>query len=246
MVIGYPSFHGAGPVTWLAVGYEVHPDVFDGPFELLLRLIAEQRVDLYEVVLADIVDAFLAEVEAMQRLDLELATEFLVIAATLVELKCRRLLPGARRPTRSAWPCSKSATTCWRALSSHDVSAAGAELAHAEQAASRSWPRLAGLDERFEGLQPDLFAFLSPDDVRPRRPFVPSSRRPTPHVETDHVLVDEVTVAEVVEALCERLPERPATTFASSLLKPPPAWRSSCTSSACSSSTNRALSSSSR
>ena len=80
------------------MAYEVHTDVFAGPFDLLLRLITEQRVDLYEVALADIVDAFLAEVEAMQRLDLEVATEFLVIAATLVELKCRRLLPGRDEP----------------------------------------------------------------------------------------------------------------------------------------------------
>ena len=62
-----------GPVTsplWL---YKVHTDLFEGPFDLLLRLITEQRVDLYEVALSDIVDAFLAEVEAMQRLDLEVA-----------------------------------------------------------------------------------------------------------------------------------------------------------------------------
>jgi segregation and condensation protein A len=195
------------------VPYKVHTDVFEGPFDLLLRLITEQRVDLYEVVLADIVDAFLAEVEAMQRLDLEVATEFLVIAATLVELKCRRLLPGREESDEECLALLEERDYLLaRLVECTTFSAAGRRLALAELAASKSWPRLAGLDERFEGLQPDLLAFLSPEDVRAAalRALEP---RPTPHVETDHVLVDEVTVAEVVEALCARLPGCWPTTF---------------------------------
>jgi segregation and condensation protein A len=195
------------------VGYKVHTDIFEGPFELLLRLITEQRVDLYEVVLADIVDAFLAEVEAMQRLDLEMATEFLVIAATLVELKCRRLLPGREEPDEECLALLEERDYLLaRLVECTTFSAAGTQLALAELVASKSWPRLAGLDERFEGLQPDLLAFLSPEDVRAAalRALEP---RPVPHVQTDHVLVDEVTVAEVVEALVARLPGGPPTTF---------------------------------
>jgi segregation and condensation protein A len=195
------------------VAYEVHTDVFEGPFDVLLRLIAEQRVDLYEVVLADIVDAFLAEVAEMQRLDLEVATEFLVIAATLVELKCRRLLPGREESEEECLALLEERDYLLaRLVECTTFSAAGAQLALTELAASKSWPRLAGLDERFEGLQPDLLAFLSPEDVRAAalRALEP---RPTPHIETDHVLVDEVTVAEVVEALCARLPATSPTTF---------------------------------
>ena len=77
------------------MGYEVATPVFAGPFDLLLHLILREQVDLYEVSLADIVDAYLAEVERLSVVDLEVATEFLLIAATLVELKTRRLLPGA-------------------------------------------------------------------------------------------------------------------------------------------------------
>jgi segregation and condensation protein A len=195
------------------VGYKVHTDVFEGPFDLLLRLITEQRVDLYEVALADIVDAFLAEVEAIQRLDLEIATEFLVIAATLVELKCRRLLPGRDEPDEEGLALLEERDYLLaRLVECTTFSAAGAQLASAELAASRSWPRLAGLDERFEGLQPDLLAYLSPEDVRAAalRALAP---RPTPRVEVDHVLVDEVTVAEVVEALCASLPGSSPTSF---------------------------------
>ena len=75
------------------MGYEVRTEVYEGPFDLLLHLILRQEVDLFEVSLARIVDEYLTEVERMERLDLEIATEFLLIAATLVELKTRRLLP---------------------------------------------------------------------------------------------------------------------------------------------------------
>lgn len=195
------------------VGYKVHTDIFEGPFDLLLRLITEQRVDLYEVALADIVDGFLAEVEAMQRLDLEVATEFLVIAATLVELKCRRLLPGRDEPDEEGLALLEERDYLLaRLVECTTFSAAGAQLASTELAASKSWPRLAGLDERFEGLQPDLLAYLSAGDVRAAalRALQP---RPTPHVEVDHVLVDEVTVAEVVETLCASLPGSSPTSF---------------------------------
>ena len=86
------------------MAYEVTTEVFEGPFDLLLHLILQEQVDIYEVSLTRIVDAYLAELDKLLqtvenerdstgRLDLELATEFLLIAATLVELKTRRLLP---------------------------------------------------------------------------------------------------------------------------------------------------------
>ena len=66
------------------VGYEVSTPVFEGPFDLLLHLITKDQVDIYEVRLERIVDAFLAELERMTHLDLDVATEFLLIAAILV------------------------------------------------------------------------------------------------------------------------------------------------------------------
>src|SRR5215218_4051994 len=78
------------------VPYEVSTPVFEGPFDLLLHLITRSQVDLYEVSLSAIVDAYLAHVEGMTDLDLDVATEFLLIAATLIELKSSRLLPDVR------------------------------------------------------------------------------------------------------------------------------------------------------
>jgi segregation and condensation protein A len=73
--------------------YEVHLDVFQGPFDLLLQLIAKRRLDVTEVDLADITQDFLESLSGLDQLDLETATRFLVVAATLIELKAARLLP---------------------------------------------------------------------------------------------------------------------------------------------------------
>src|ERR687887_331680 len=76
------------------MGYVVKTEVFEGPFDLLLHLIARQRLDLWQVSLSRITEDFLAEIRRMHELNLEVATEFLVVAATLLELKAARLLPS--------------------------------------------------------------------------------------------------------------------------------------------------------
>src|SRR5205085_10077750 len=80
--------------AFFIVPYEVSTPVFEGPFDLLLHLILKEEVDLWEISLVPIVDAFCAQVARMDHVDLEVTTEFLLIAATLVDLKARRLLPG--------------------------------------------------------------------------------------------------------------------------------------------------------
>ena len=76
------------------MSYEVSTSVFEGPFDLLLHLILKQEVDLWEISLSRIVDEYLGELERMESFDLDVTTEFLLIAATLVDLKARRLLPS--------------------------------------------------------------------------------------------------------------------------------------------------------
>lgn len=77
--------------------YQVKLEVFEGPFDLLLQLIARRRLDVSEVDLAEITADFLAHLEGIGDLDLETATRFLVVAATLIELKAARLLPAEER-----------------------------------------------------------------------------------------------------------------------------------------------------
>lgn len=66
---------------------------FEGPLDLLLHLIQQYEVDIYEVPLAEVTDQYLAYVKTMQTLQLEVAAEYLVMAATLLAIKSRQLLP---------------------------------------------------------------------------------------------------------------------------------------------------------
>jgi len=73
---------------------EIDLEVFQGPFDLLLTLVLREEVDLLEVELADVVLAYIDHLDRAGELDLESATEFLVLIAALLELKSRLMLPG--------------------------------------------------------------------------------------------------------------------------------------------------------
>lgn len=86
---------GPGRYDGPVMTYEVRTPVFEGPLDLLLQLITTHRLEVTELSLSDLVTEYLAYLDLMRTLDLEVTSEFLVIAATLIQLKARRLLPGA-------------------------------------------------------------------------------------------------------------------------------------------------------
>ena len=187
--------------------YEVSTPVYEGPFDLLLHLITREEVDLWEVSLAAIVDAYLAEIERMGAVDLEVATEFLVVAATLVELKCRRLLPGPDDVELDEELALFEARDLLlaRLLECKTFRDAGAALARLAATAGASHPRTAGLEPRFLELTPDLLAGVAPLDLRAAY-LRATAPKPVPRVELDHVAPVRISVAEVVEELASTLP----------------------------------------
>jgi segregation and condensation protein A len=194
--------------------YEVQTPVFEGPFDLLLHLILQEQVDLYEVSLARIVDAYLVQLERMETLDLEISTEFLLIAATLVELKCRRLLPEDTDldldDELALW--EERDLLIARLLDCKTFKDAAHVLGSLADAAGRSHPRTAGLEDQFLELAPDLLAGIDLDDLRAAylRAMTP---RPTPQVSVDHIHSVRVSVTEAVEELVDELPRWGRVTF---------------------------------
>lgn len=75
------------------MSYKVKLDVFEGPLDLLLYLIQKEEVDIYDIPIAKITDQYLEYLELMKLLDLNIAGEFLVMAATLIHIKSKMLLP---------------------------------------------------------------------------------------------------------------------------------------------------------
>src|SRR3982751_6388809 len=187
MAQGYAA-GGRPPGSLAAVPYEVSTPVFEGPFDLLLHLISSEQVDVYEVSLSRIVDGYLAELERMERLDLDLATEFLLIAATLIELKTKRLLPGGDDTDLDdeLQLYAERDTLLARLLECKTFKDAAAELERMARSAGRSHPRTAGLEERFIDVAPDILAGVTPTDLAQAlvKALTP---KPSPRVDLDHV-----------------------------------------------------------
>jgi segregation and condensation protein A len=85
--------YGLARMSTLVAELELDLEVFTGPFDLLLTLVLREEVDLLEVELADVVLSYIDVLESRGELDLEVATEFLVLIAALLELKSRLMLP---------------------------------------------------------------------------------------------------------------------------------------------------------
>jgi segregation and condensation protein A len=206
-----------GPAGILrGVSYAVQTDVFEGPFDLLLHLILRDEVDLYEISLTSIVDSFLAHLDSVvAALDLEVTTEFLVIAATLVDLKARRLLPGPVdvEVDEELALFEQRDLLLARLIEAKTFRDAGNALELLAQAASRSWPRTAGLEERFVALAPDLLAGITPADLHAAWLRVSSPAPPPPRVVLDHVAPIRVTMEDAVNDLLSRLPGAGRLTF---------------------------------
>ncbi len=194
--------------------YEVQTAVFEGPFDLLLHLILEHRVELFEVRLNDIVAAYLAHMDTLEHLELEVASEFLLVAATLVELKARRLLPDEadidldeelglweeRDLLLSRLLECKTFKDVARVLDAHVV------------AAARSSPRVAGPDDRYVGLVPDVLVGIAPEALRAAY-LRATAPKPVPVVSVDHVTVVRASVADAITEVADEVRRTGRVTF---------------------------------
>jgi segregation and condensation protein A len=203
---------GAHPGTH--PGTTVSTPVYEGPFDMLLHLILREQVDIYEVNLSSIVDAYLTEIERMQALDLDVATGFLLIAATLVELKARRLLPNPADidldEEFALWEeRDMLLARLLEAKTFKDVSTVFARLA---DDADLSFPRIVGPDERFADVAPDMLEGTTLTSLRNAavRALTP---KPVPVVDLYHVNPIRTTVADAVAELLDELPRAGRTTF---------------------------------
>jgi len=197
------------------VPYEVSTPVFEGPFDLLLHLITKDQVDLYEVSLSAIVDAYLAHLATMEQVDLEVATEFLLIAATLIELKTSRLLPDVRDAELDEelglW--EERDLLLARLVECKTFKDAARALDLLAGRADRSQPRVAGMEERFLSLVPDVLAGVTPDDLRAALIRALAPKPPPPRVDLGHVALIKASVRDSVEELCNVLAATGPTTF---------------------------------
>lgn len=179
--------------------YRVKIDVFEGPFDLLLHLVAKRDVDIYEVSLAQITEDYLTHLQQMAELDLEIATEFLVVAATLIEMKASRLLPGPPRDDDDD-ALSDRDLLIVRLLEYGAFKEAAATLRRLAEDNAGFFARDAGPGAEFAYLCPDLMARTSPDGLAALAARL-LSPKPKRVIDVSHITPIRASVTEAAETI---------------------------------------------
>jgi segregation and condensation protein A len=195
------------------MAHEVRLEVFEGPIDLLLHLITRQRVDIYEVSIATITDEYLRALGGMEGLDLEAATGFLVVAATLLELKSVRLLPVPERDEdRDLALLEERDLLLGRLVECATFREAGDWLFAGLQRGTAFHPREVTLEERYADLAPDLLLKVGVADLirAAERVFVP---QPEIVLDTSHVAPIKASVRDAILEMSDRLRREGSVTF---------------------------------
>lgn len=157
------------------MSYRVSTQVYSGPFDLLLQLVTRQKVDIGAISISEVAEQYLAEAERIEALDLDVASDFLLVAATLLDIKAASLVPQeAPRKTDDVDEDDEDLeelsaldgdalreVLIQRLIAYKQFKGAGAALGARMQAESRMHPRVAGPDPEFLGLMPDYLAGIT-------------------------------------------------------------------------------------
>ncbi|MDO5502722.1 MAG: ScpA family protein [Actinomycetia bacterium] len=189
--------------------FEVHLDVFSGPFDLLLGLIAKHKLDITEIALAKVTDEFIAHIRAQQAAqtnwDLGEATEFLLVASTLLDLKAARLLPQRGPEDDEDLALIEARDLLFARLLQYR---AFKDIAHTfgerMGTVGRMSARQVGLEPHFATLLPELIMTITPEQLAmiAARALTP---KVAPTVGLDHLHAPAVSVREQASLIGERL-----------------------------------------
>lgn len=190
--------------------FEVHLAVFEGPFDLLLGLISKHKLDITEVALAKVTDEFIGWIKAYREIngtdwDLAKASEFLVVAATLLDLKAARLLPSADGPDEEDLALIEARDLLFARLLQYRAFKGIAAVFEARMAdRARRMPRQVGLEPQLAELLPELIFGITPDQLAAlaAKALTP---RPDIGIGLDHLHAPAVSVREQAAIVVERL-----------------------------------------
>lgn len=178
-------------------GFRVRLTNFEGPFDLLLQLIFAHRLDITEVALHQVTDDFIAYTKAIgAQLGLDETTAFLVVAATLLDLKAARLLPAGEVDDAEDLALLEVRDLLFARLLQYRAYKHVAEMfAELEAAALRSYPRAVSLEDRFADLLPEVMLGVDPNSFA-QIAATALTPRPIPTVETEHLHDSMISIPE--------------------------------------------------
>ena len=181
-------------------GFAVHLENFDGPFDLLLQLISRHKLDVTEVALSLVTDEFIGYIRKLEESgegwQLDQATEFLVVAATLLDLKAAKLLPQGEVEDEADLALLEARDLLFaRLLQYRAFKEIAATFAERISLAEKSFARTTALDPHFASLLPEVLIGVGPERFAVIADRVLFPKAP-PVVSVEHIHKPLVNVAE--------------------------------------------------
>ncbi|MFF4982144.1 segregation and condensation protein A [Streptomyces sp. NPDC001046] len=179
---------------------------FEGPFDLLLQLISKHKLDVTEVALSKVTDEFMAYIRAMgPDWDLDETTEFLVVAATLLDLKAARLLPAAEVEDEADLALLEARDLLFARLLQYRAYKQIADIFSGRlEEEARRYPRTVGLEPQHAELLPEVVISIGAEGFA-RLAVKAMQPRPEPRVYVDHIHAPLVSVQEQAQVVVARL-----------------------------------------
>jgi segregation and condensation protein A len=196
----------AGDAPRGAGAFEVHLDVFEGPFDLLLGLISKHKLDITEVALSKVTDEFIAYIRQRSGgWDLDQVSYFLLVAATLLDLKAARLLPSGEVEDEEDLALLEARDLLFaRLLQYRAYKEVAAVFAGRMAAASKRFPRRVPLEPRFAELLPEVLFAIGPQEFAALAARALTPKAP-PTVSVDHIHAAFVSIREQAVLIARRL-----------------------------------------
>lgn len=206
------------------MSYKVRTQAFSGPFDLLLQLVTRQKVTIGSIAIAEVANQYLEEVERMRDLDLDVASDFVLVASTLLDIKAASLVPA--EPLRSSVddyededddlgdldPDEAREVLIARLIAYKQFRGAAAALAARSEAESRMHPRTVGADPEFLGLMPDYLEGITLRSLAVICADI-DSKRETFLLESEHIAPKRLPVALTIASVDRLVRSRRHITF---------------------------------
>ena len=193
------------------MAYRVRIDSFEGPFDLLLYLVSRQKVDIGAISITEIADQYLAEVSRMESLDLDVASDFLLVASTLLEIKAESLIPRDKTDLDDELaelaPSEARDMLVERLVEYKKYKNAAAALHERFLAEGRQRTRPFGPDKSLMGLMPDFLAGVTVDSLAMLAARA-MARREVFLLESEHIAAKPIPVELHVRAIHQRISNR--------------------------------------
>ncbi len=189
--------------------YKVKLDVFEGPLDLLLYLIKKEEADIFDIPIAKITEQYLQYIEYMKLLDLNIAGEFIVMAATLMHIKSRLLLPPDEQPPLEEEEEDPRAELVRRLIEYKKFKEAAGELSEMERRRSLVFPRSVDEAQYIDKSEGPYFEASIFDLINAFSTILKSVSREA----FLEVVKDEYTVEEKVHEIFHLLVEQPVMNF---------------------------------